>query len=410
MLHEVARLAEHELADSLLDSDRNPPVYDPASHTVDCHTTYYSYPSGLTDPLDPRWDKPLTMRDARSVSATDNSYLTSYTYGSKGDLLSQTNPDTGSTRTAYSTGVEAAYNGGLIPSGLPVTSTDARNAITRFSYYANGDLAQIIEPSGLTTRYSYDVLGRKTSQTEISDGYPAGITTSFGYDAESRLTSTTEPATTDAVTGVQHQQQVNQSYDSDGNVTRTEVKDLLGGDPARTTDYTYDDHNRLASVVNPNGDEVSYDYDKFGNKIAMTDAVGTQYDYAYTGRGKRRGRGAAARPVLRRQLVLPGSGVLRLRPVGPAGLPDRLDGPPGPLRVLPRRSGAPEGRGELPQSRRQHPRVRARGEQLRRRRQPDQAGRRQRHDRHHAHPGRCRPGQDQRVRYRHSDPHHDLQL
>ena len=34
MLHEVARLAEHELADSLLDSDRNPPVYDPASHTV----------------------------------------------------------------------------------------------------------------------------------------------------------------------------------------------------------------------------------------------------------------------------------------------------------------------------------------------------------------------------------------
>ena len=34
MLHEVARLAEHELAESLLDSDRNPPVYDPASHTV----------------------------------------------------------------------------------------------------------------------------------------------------------------------------------------------------------------------------------------------------------------------------------------------------------------------------------------------------------------------------------------
>ena len=31
MLHEVARLAEHELADSLLDSDRNPPVFDPAT-------------------------------------------------------------------------------------------------------------------------------------------------------------------------------------------------------------------------------------------------------------------------------------------------------------------------------------------------------------------------------------------
>jgi len=34
ILREVSRLAENELADSLLDSDRNPPVYDPVSQTV----------------------------------------------------------------------------------------------------------------------------------------------------------------------------------------------------------------------------------------------------------------------------------------------------------------------------------------------------------------------------------------
>jgi alkylation response protein AidB-like acyl-CoA dehydrogenase len=34
ILHEVSRLAENELADSLLDSDRNPPVYDAATQTV----------------------------------------------------------------------------------------------------------------------------------------------------------------------------------------------------------------------------------------------------------------------------------------------------------------------------------------------------------------------------------------
>jgi alkylation response protein AidB-like acyl-CoA dehydrogenase len=34
MLHEVARLAEHELAASLLESDRTPPVFDPATHEV----------------------------------------------------------------------------------------------------------------------------------------------------------------------------------------------------------------------------------------------------------------------------------------------------------------------------------------------------------------------------------------
>ncbi len=34
ILREVSRLAENELADSLLDSDRNPPVYDPVTQTV----------------------------------------------------------------------------------------------------------------------------------------------------------------------------------------------------------------------------------------------------------------------------------------------------------------------------------------------------------------------------------------
>ena len=34
MLAEVARLAVEDLAPSLLDSDRNPPVFDPATHSV----------------------------------------------------------------------------------------------------------------------------------------------------------------------------------------------------------------------------------------------------------------------------------------------------------------------------------------------------------------------------------------
>jgi alkylation response protein AidB-like acyl-CoA dehydrogenase len=34
MVHEVARLAENELAESLLESDRTPPVYDPTTYSV----------------------------------------------------------------------------------------------------------------------------------------------------------------------------------------------------------------------------------------------------------------------------------------------------------------------------------------------------------------------------------------
>src|SRR5664280_3205661 len=34
MLQEMARLAEEDLAPSLIDSDRNPPVFDPTTHTA----------------------------------------------------------------------------------------------------------------------------------------------------------------------------------------------------------------------------------------------------------------------------------------------------------------------------------------------------------------------------------------
>ena len=56
ILHEVSRLAEHELADSLLDSDRNPPVYDPVSQTVTMpdsfKTSFKAYVDGEWGNLD----------------------------------------------------------------------------------------------------------------------------------------------------------------------------------------------------------------------------------------------------------------------------------------------------------------------------------------------------------------------
>ncbi|GAA5029938.1 acyl-CoA dehydrogenase [Terrabacter aeriphilus] len=56
ILAEVSRLAEHELADSLLDSDRNPPVYDAATQTVTMppsfHRSFRAYVDGEWGNLD----------------------------------------------------------------------------------------------------------------------------------------------------------------------------------------------------------------------------------------------------------------------------------------------------------------------------------------------------------------------
>src|ERR1022692_2369109 len=61
-----------------------------------CSTVYYTYypndtSAQLTTP-DPRNDMVLTVRDGRSSSATDNTYLTSYAYDAKGDRTGVSTP------------------------------------------------------------------------------------------------------------------------------------------------------------------------------------------------------------------------------------------------------------------------------------------------------------------------------
>ncbi len=93
-------------------------------------------------------------------------------------------------------------------------------ATTQYLYDQFGQLVQVTAPSGLVTKYTYDEIGRKKTETQISDTYPSGVTTTYDYDKMSRLTAMTGPVTTDAVTGEQHQQKADLEYDADGNVTK----------------------------------------------------------------------------------------------------------------------------------------------------------------------------------------------
>ncbi|WP_052744834.1 LamG-like jellyroll fold domain-containing protein [Micromonospora sp. HK10] len=251
-----------------------------------CYTNYYTYSTTITNPFDPRKDLAVETRDGRSSSATDTTYRTTMSYWSNGQLSSQTNPDGSSVSHTYTVGAEAAVGGGNPPSGLPATSTDARGKVTKFAYYANGDLARTTEPSGLVTEYTYDTLGRRITEKVISDSYPAGVTTTITYDKHSRVATVTGPVTTDAVNGTQHQSRTTTQYDADGNPTSVTVSDLLGGDPDRATVTEYDDQGRPAKVVDPEGNETTYGYDRFGNKTTMTDANGNRYDWAYTAQNK----------------------------------------------------------------------------------------------------------------------------
>ncbi|MFJ8946846.1 LamG-like jellyroll fold domain-containing protein [Streptomyces sp. NPDC102395] len=262
-----------------------------------CATEYYTYyPDATTafPAMDPRNDLLLTERDARSASATDNTYLTSYTYDAGGNLLTVTGPPVpghpgGRTAsTTYTTSSTPAAEGGtaLAPAGLMDTVTTPGGKRTKYVYFADGDLAEAVDANGAKVRYTYDDIGRQSSKTEISDAQPSGLTTSWTYDKNDQVVTETSPPVTNRVTGARHQAKSTTVFDDDGNILSQTVADLTGGDASRTTSMTYDAYNRLASRTDPGGDTTSFEYDVYGNKVKETDPEGNVNVYTFDAEGR----------------------------------------------------------------------------------------------------------------------------
>lgn len=253
----------------------------------DTTTSYTDYPaSGTFGVTDPRSDEPTSVADPRSTSAADTTYATTYTYDSHGNPLTSTDPDGHATTSTYTAGTESAVGGGTEPAGLLASVKDPNGHATTYAYDSAGDLAQITSPSGLKTTYAYDNLGRRLTSTQISDTYPDGVGTSYTYDGQDRILTATGPATTDAVHGTTHTPQVTYTYDDDGNATAQTIADTTGGDTTRTTHWSYNSHDQLASVTDPAGRETTYDYDTYGNRTSENDADGNAYSYAYSPTGE----------------------------------------------------------------------------------------------------------------------------
>jgi RHS repeat-associated protein len=275
-------------------------------------TTYYSYYYDDSNPLDPRNDRLTGVADARSTSATDTTYLTRYSYNTAGELASSTSPPTSdfpSGRTTiytYSAASTVAFGGsGTVPPGLLMSQTTPGGVVTGYEYYSDGDLAQVTQPSGSTTVYTYDGIGRAATATTYSDTYPTGLTTSYSWTADNKPLTVTDPGAADQVTGVTHTLQDTYAYDPDGNLLSQTQTDLTGGDATRTTGYTYNSHGEVASVTqpggatsggsaqsqsassaNPRGATTGYTYNDSGQVATMVDPDGNEHDYTYNEYGK----------------------------------------------------------------------------------------------------------------------------
>jgi large repetitive protein len=248
--------------------------------------------AALNDRPDPTAGKLLTLRDPRSSSATDNTYLTSYAYDSVGDLTTVATPSVsgfpgGRTQSiAYTDGTSvAAADSGFAPAGLPYRTTSPGGVVNAVTYLHNGDVASTTDAAGLVTTYGYDNLGRVTSKTVKSDTFPSGLTTSYGYDGQNRVTSEIDPPVTDRVTGSVHAPHSTTVYDADGGVTSQQVADDTGGDAARTRFTTYNAFDQVASVTDATNNTTAFTYDGYGNKTSETDPKGNTTSYTYDADG-----------------------------------------------------------------------------------------------------------------------------
>lgn len=250
-------------------------------------TTYYTY----------NGDDLIDVRDPRSSSGTDDTYKTTYDYDAAGNMVSEQLPatdlfDPGVSRSwTYTSGSEAACGSpGTQPPGLKKTAVDFRGSATTYCYDAAGNLREETAENGRSTSYTYDELGREISETIVSDTFSSGVTSTTSYDQLSNVVEEVAPATTNEVSSVEHQARIRYVYDRNARLTSQTVSDVLGGDAARTTTYTYDDADRVDTTEDPAGGIVDKDYDPVGNVEYVTDAEGRKFKTVYDRNNRPTGR------------------------------------------------------------------------------------------------------------------------
>jgi RHS repeat-associated protein len=228
--------------------------------------------------------------------------VSSYVYNAASEVTSMTGPDGGVTTYEYSN------------RGERISQVDPVGAKTTWTYDGAGRMITMVEPRGNVAganpvdyqwTYGYDAVGRKISETD-----PLGRVSTTTYDALGRATNQTRPDGSTAtlfdpilqerkVTTTDQAGRSNTTeLDALGRVVKTidargfatlSTYDAVGNRISQTapdggiTTWTYDNENRVTSMVDPRGNTppalpaaftTTYAYDIEGHQVSSTDPLG----------------------------------------------------------------------------------------------------------------------------------------
>ncbi|MCR9197400.1 MAG: hypothetical protein NXI04_02035 [Planctomycetaceae bacterium] len=327
-------------SETLPDPDGAGPLTAPVTtHTYDTNQlkTQTVHPGGATESW--TWDTslrlPLTHTDPDGeittyvwnsnrtlASITDvMGAVTSYTYDSYGNMLTQTLPDPDGagplsstvvtyTRDAYGRATSVAAGGVTTAStydslGRITSETDGLGNTTSYVWNALGRIESITYPdpddTGVLTApvesFTYDWYGRTLTETATN-----GVVTEYAYDSAGLLASVTvkDPdgagPLTDIVTSWLYDDlnrpvtetdalgnATTTTYDAVGRVLTTTLPDPDGVGPltAPVTTFEYDDIGRLESTTDALGHTTSYEYDAAGNLKKITNGLSDSVTSAF---------------------------------------------------------------------------------------------------------------------------------
>ena len=235
-------------------------IRDPKGNTTTINYDEKGNPIEIIDALGNRTQMTHDTRglvtSITSAVGTPLQTTTSFTYDSRGNLVTTTNPKGDTTSLTYDN------------AGNVLRSTDGENRVTEFTYDPMNRLISVLDATLKITQYGYDPRGNLTQVRDAKNQ-----TTLFTYDGLDRLISATNPlGLTESFV-----------YDTNGNLTSTINRN------GQTIAFNYDALNRLTSKTRPaTASEVgahvtTFNYDSVGNLTKVTNpavAVVNQYDLA----------------------------------------------------------------------------------------------------------------------------------
>jgi RHS repeat-associated protein len=183
-----------------------------------------------------------------------NGNVTRYAYDRLGRVTSMTDP------------LGRAYNNEYDPAGNVTRITNGRGQDIALEYDNTGALTQLDCPDKTIT-YTLDEAGRRTESRQ--DDAAGTLTTRLSFDPNSGLVS----SRTDAFGNV-----IRYAHDADGNLTALTYSD------GKTVSYTYDQNNRMTSVTDWNGRKTIYTYTMNGARADLPDGSSVTYEYNKCGR------------------------------------------------------------------------------------------------------------------------------